>query len=271
MLFCGNYIYDNINSRKFRLTFANLNSQRLEQLCNEAEYTAEYYSSLLRYSIQNSGFKGEPLSFEIEIISEYPINKINAAKIKRWMFNSQNFKRLYDANTGADSSNEIIEGCVKRCYVDCVFINPSEIRKAGNLYGFRCTCILASPMAFQEPVSKTLTSFSKNVLINVISDYSGYTYPHLEIITANNLAKSTVTVKNITDNNRSMTIDSVPARTTLYIDSAVGSIIDSSNNSYYGQVVNQKLLRLLQGKNELRISGDIESLKISYSNARYLL
>lgn len=78
-------------------------------------------------------------------------------------------------------------------------------------------------------------------------------------------------IKNITDNNRSMQIKSVTADSTLYIDCGVGSIVDSSNNSYYDKLANQRFLRFLQGKNELQIIGDIDSVKFVWNNMRYIM
>lgn len=187
------------------------------------------------------------------------------------MFNSPNYKKLYENYGAKKSLDEIVDGKLKRSYVECVFINPSEIRKCGNLFGWKCTCIISSPMATQETIEKEYTDFTDNITIDINSDYNGYTYPYIEIKAGNSGTSTDIIIKNITDNNRSMQIKSVTADATLYVDCAVGSIIDSSNNSYYEKLTDQKFLRLLQGQNVLAITGDIDSIKISWNNARYIM
>ena len=165
----------------------------------------------------------------------------------------------------------MINGKIKRSYVECVFSNPLEIRKSGNLFGWKCTCNLATPMATQDAVEDIYTDFVNNIIIDVNSDYNGYVYPYLEIKAGNSSASTNIMIKNITDNNRSMQIKSVTADSTLYIDCGVGNIIDSSNNSYYDKLTDQKFLRFLQGKNELQIFGDIDSVKFVWNNMRYIM
>lgn len=211
------------------------------------------------------------LSFDVEILSEYPIDDIASKKIKRWMFNSSTYKKLYEDYGAKKSLDEVINGKVKRSYVECIFSNPFEIRKSGNLFGWKCTCMLAFPMATQEAMEDVYTDFANNITIDVNSDYNGYIYPYLEIKAGNSSVSTDIMIKNITDNNRSMQIKSVTADSTLYIDCGVGSIVDSSNNSYYEKLADQRFLRFLQGKNELQIVGDIDSVKFVWNNMRYIM
>lgn len=211
------------------------------------------------------------MSFEVEILSETPIDNIQSKKIKRWMFNSPTFQKLYESIGAECSLDEIVEGQLKRCYVECVFTKPIEIRKSGNLFGWKCTCTIASPMAVQDTIIDEYNDFNNNITIDVSSDYNGYTYPYVELKAGNTEVSTDIIIKNITDNNRPMKISSVTADTTLYIDCRVGSIIDSSGNSYYDKLADQRFLRLLQGDNELEITGDIDSVKFSWNNLKYLI
>lgn len=271
LLFTGYYIYDGINSSRYHLLFANLDTDRLTQICNSVNYTTEFYKGLNRYDIHSKKWDDSPLSFDIEILSEYPIDDIASKKIKRWMFNSSAYKKLYEDYGAKQSLDEVINGKVKRSYVECVFSNPFEIRKSGNLFGWKCTCMLAFPMATQEAMEDVYTDFANNITIDINSDYNGYVYPYLEIKAGNSSVSTDIMIKNITDNNRSMQIKSVIADSTLYIDCGVGSIVDSSNNSYYDKLSDQKFLRFLQGKNELQIVGDIDNVKFVWNNMRYIM
>lgn len=271
MLFTGYYIYDGINSSRYHLLFANLDTERLTQICNNINYSAEFYKGLNRYEIHGRNWDDSPLSFDVEILSEYPIDDIAAKKIKRWMFNSPTWKRLYEDYGAAKSLNEVVDGEVKRTYVECVFSNPYEIRPSGNLFGWKCTCTLASPMATQEAIETQISDFAENINLEVGSDYNGYIYPYLEIKAGNSSPSTDITIKNITDNNRSMQVKSVTADSVLYVDCSVGSIIDSSANSYYEKLVDQRFLRLLQGKNEIQITGDIDYIKVKWNNLKYII
>lgn len=271
ILFTGYYIYDGINSSRYHLLFANLNTDRLTQICSSVSYTTELYAGANRYEMQGKNWDDSPLSFDVEVISEYPIDNITAKKIKRWMFNSSSWKKLYEDRGARPTSDEIIDGRSKRTYIECVFSNPSEIRRSGNLFGWQCTCTLATPMAVQEPVEVSYSDFKDNIILDVDTDHTGYTYPHIKIETKNNSGKSDITIENISDSGRYMQIGSVSAGTVIYADCGIGSITDNANNSLYDRLANQQFLRLVPGRNELKISGDIKSLKLVWSNMRYIM
>lgn len=271
MLFAGYYIYDGINSSRHHLLFANLDTDRLSQICNKLTYNTEFYKGLNRYELHGRQWDDSPLSFDVEIISEYPIDDFSAQNIKRWMFNAPTYRKLYEDYGAKKSLDEIVQGQIRRTYVECVFYNPIEIRKSGNLFGWKCTCMLAEPMAKQDEIEDTYTDLSDEITLNVNSDYNGYIYPYLEVKAGHTSVSTDILIKNVTDNNRSMQIKGVTANATLYIDCAVGSIIDSSGNSYYDKLTDQKFLRLLQGKNEVQVEGDIDSLKFVWNNLKYIM
>lgn len=271
MLFTGYYIYDGINSSRYHLLFANLDTERLTQICDNLNYSTEYYKGLKRHEIHSKKWDDSPLSFDVEILSEYPIDDIAARKIKRWMFNASSWKKLYEDYGAKKSLDEIVDGQLKRSYVECVFTNPYEVRKSGHLFGWKCTCILATPMAVQDAIEKTYTDFSSNVILSISSDTDEYTYPYIEIKAGNSSTSTDITIKNITDNNRAMRINNVTADATLYIDCGVGSIIDSSDNSYYDKLKDQRFPRLLQGDNALSVTGDIDSIKFVWNNMKYIM
>lgn len=271
ILFTGYYIYDGINSSRYHLLFASLDTERLTQICGSLNYSTEYYKGLKRHEIHSKKWDDSPLSFDVEILSEYPIDDIAARKIKRWMFNASSWKKLYEDYGAKKSLDEVIDGQLKRSYVECVFTNPYEVRKSGHLFGWKCTCILATPMAIQDAIGKTYTDFSDNIILSTSSDIDEYIYPYIEIKVGNSSISTDIAIKNITDNNRAMRINNITADATLYIDCGVGSIIDSSNNSYYDKLKDQRFLRLLQGDNKLSVTGDIDSIKFVWNNMKYIM
>ena len=141
---------------------------------------------------------------------------------------------------------------------------------ADGLHGWKCTCTLSSGWAFQDEVEITYTNFTENIIIPVDSDNGEYIYPTFIFSTAATDSLMSPTIINTSDNNRTMTVKDIKAQTEVYVDSAIGTITDNTGASLYSNLVGQKFLRLVNGDNELQISG-ISELTIKYQNVRYII
>lgn len=155
MLFVNNFEYDGINSKKYGLFFGHVDTERLKQICGNLEYNQVFYPSLNRQEIHGVNKDEFPLSFDLEIISAEPISYWSAKKIKKWLFNSPTYKKLY-ASRVQDKTVERINGEEKRRYVECVFTNPEAMFYADGLHGWKCTCTLSSGWAFQDEIEVDL-------------------------------------------------------------------------------------------------------------------
>ena len=269
MLFTNNFEYDGIRSAKYGLFFGHVDTERLKKICGDIEYKQSYYPSLNRQEIHGTSKDEFPLSFELEIISAEPISYRSAKEIKKWLFNSPTYKKLY-ASRIKDKTIEKINGVEKRRYVECVFTNPEAMFYADGLHGWKCTCTLSSGWSFQDEIEITYTDFSGDIVIPVDSDNGEYIYPTMVISVAATTNPISPAIVNTSDNNRKMEIKDIPAQTEIYVDSAVGTITDNTATSLYPNLVDQKFLRLVNGDNVLQVSG-ISELTIRYQNVRYIL
>ncbi len=269
MLFVNTFEYDGIKSAKYGLFFGHVDTERLKQICGNLEYNQVFYPSLNRQEIHGVNKDEFPLSFDLEIISAEPISYWTAKEIKKWLFNSPTYKKLY-ASRIKDKTIEKINGEEKRRYVECVFTNPEAMFYADGLHGWKCTCTLSSGWAFQDEIEITYTDFTENITIPVDSDNGDYIYPTFTFsadLTTNPISP---TIVNTSDNNRTMEIKDIPAQTEVYVDSAIGTITDNTEKSLYPNLVDQKFLRLVNGDNVLQVTG-ISELTIKYQNVRYIL
>lgn len=205
----------------------------------------------------------------MEIISAEPISYWTAKEIKKWLFNSSTYKKLY-ASRIKDKTIEKINGEEKRRYVECVFTNPEAMFYADGLHGWKCTCTLSSGWAFQDEIEITYTDFTENIIIPVDSDNGDYIYPTFTFSAAATTNPISPVIKNISDNNRTMELREIDAQKEVYVDSAVGTITDNTGTSLYPNLVGQKFLRLVNGDNVLNISG-ISELTIRYQNVRFII
>ena len=269
MLFVNNFEYDGIKSAKYGLFFGHVNTERLKQICGNLEYNQVYYPSLNRQEIHGVNKDEFPLSFDLEIISAEPISYWSAKEIKKWLFNSPTYKKLY-ASRIKDKTIEKINGEEKRIYVECIFTNPEAMFYADGLHGWKCTCTLSSGWAFQDEIEITYTDFTNDIIVPVDSDNGDYIYPSFTMIADNSSAKMNIQLKNKSDNSRVMEVDRVPANTVISVLSDIGVITDDTSQSLYGFLKDQKFLRLVNGDNVISVKG-ITSLTIRYQNVRFIL
>ena len=269
MLFVNDFEYNGIRSAQYGLFFGHVDTERLKQICGNLEYNQVFYPSLNRQEIHGVNKDKFPLSFDLEIISAEPISYWLEKEIKKWLFNSPSYKKLY-ASRFKDNTVEMINGKEKRKYVECIFTNPEAMFYADGLHGWKCTCTLSSGWAFQDAIEITYTDFTEDIIVPVDSDNGEYIYPTFTFSAVATTNPISPVIVNTSDNNRTMEIKDIPAQTEVYVDSAIGTITDNTGTSLYPNLVDQKFLRLVNGDNVLSISG-INELTIRYQNVRYII
>ncbi len=208
-----------------------------------------------------------PLEFEVEIIGEEGYCSIHERAIKKWLFNSPGFKRLYIDHED-DKEAELIDGAIKRQYLECVFCNPQKIEYAEGTVGWRCTCMCSSTMAIQEEVNKIITNFDSDIRIYVDTDIQDYVYPKMKI-SFDISDTPTIAIANKTDNNREMQVRDAKS-SPIYVDCEMGTITNDSGISYYSKIVDQRFLRLLPGENVLSVTGKFSRIEFTWNNARWM-
>lgn len=269
------FIYNDIASKQYGLRILNLDTDRIATLATPMSYSATYNRGKKQFYVTGSTYES-PLDFEIEFVSDKPLTLLQSRTIKKWLFNKKNPARLY-SEIKKDTTRVRMNGVWKRDYMECIFYNPEEIRFADGVHGYKATGLLTSIMAVQEEVEYVFTSFIDSstsqllpLTVRVDSDIDDYVYPVMEITMASG-STSNVIITNNTDNARVFRLNSVLAQETVLVDNAIGTVYTEAQVSLYDNLVNKRFFRLLPGDNEFTVSGNVASLKIRFSNARYLV
>ena len=81
------------------------------------------------------------------------------------------------------------------------------------------------------------------------------------------IGDGSISIINQTDNNRTTSFSGLHAGEELTIDCS-SQIIISSERRLISEFFNKKFFRLVPGVNNIQVDGELEYLKITYSNAR---
>jgi hypothetical protein len=205
------------------------------------------------------------LQFSLSMYSPNEITAVDFSEISTWLFGQNNYRKL-----------RICQNDMQEVYFNC-FLTAPQITRIGNIIqAITCTVICDAPWGWKEPKSITYNyspnqySIYADILINNESANGFYTYPTSLIITANVFGE-TVTIRNVTDNNRDFIygeINNVPAtyllpNEVLTIDNDLQTI-SSSLVTYPLENFNKNFLRFVQGTNNLVITGGIQELSLTY-------
>ena len=219
-----------------------------------------------------------PIEFDVEFVadSDRSFNKTELRAIEKWLFNEPGYRKLYidDYDDCDTDAFEIVSGDPKRLYLKCRFINPEKIEGNGGICGFKATMQCDSGLAWQDEVTYSYTitmgsASSKSVIVPVDSDLKDYIYPKVTITTGSNGGE--ITIHNNTDdadmdNPRLTRFVSVPASTSIIMDGNINYI----NSTHYQRFADKNFIRLLDGQNNISISGDVVSIVFVFSNRRWL-
>lgn len=159
----------------------------------------------------------------------------------------QGYKKMYVLNK---------EGMYENFYF-MVRTNDVDFEKSGDkIVGIRFTMECDSQFAWVNDDYSFVTENNDDTInLNVISD-DKYNYLLPVVTITSNSALSSLSIFNMTDNNRETKIDNISAGETITINSK-RNIISSTNQRNFSADFNYKFLRLLSGENELLISSPI--------------
>lgn len=191
----------------------------------------------------------EPLEFTMTFGADIPsIDK--GVYLDRWDINTiANWLTAHDTYKWLEISQPDMEMFRYKC-----FITDLKYTDVGNFpWAFTCKVVCDSPYAYQYPeVFKYTVSGSMEIDILNQSCYRGFYKPQVTL----SLSKGgTFSIKNVTDNNRTMQLTGLPASaSTIYIDNENEIITcDTISNPY--QYFNFNFFRLCRGDNHLIITG----------------
>lgn len=276
MDFLGNhFIYNGVDSIKYGLIFVNAGGEEFLGLCGSPTTNTVFNRQTNKTSIIGDDYSEAKLSFELAVINEtgLPYSPSELRKIKRWLFSQSDYQKLYISRIDDPDSYEVTSSGRLGTYLNCRFINPSAVISGGGTVGYSFSVECDGAFAWQDPTIKTFTSkdiTSAGIILNVDSDYSGYTYPRVDIKVAGGKEFS---LCNTTDS---------PERITKFKcrdgdnDNALKGIMTINSNTNfvsgdnYDRFVDQNFPRLLNGDNTIKITGNIEEIKFTWVNRRFL-
>ena len=279
MEFIGNhFIYNGDDSARYNMIFALSNTEEFLSIGNSPVSKTIFNRQSNRTSIVSCDYSESNISFEILAINEngLPYSLSDQRKIERWLFVNNDYRKLYINNFDDPDSYELTPSGLLGLYLNCKFINPSKITSGNGVVGYQFTVECDSSMAWQDPITKTITkqeivnAGDNGVLIDVDTDFSGYTYPKIEIT---NASAGSIYICNITDDNERITAFSPKDDDDQGVPQ--GILIINSNTNYisgenYLRFSEQNFPRLLSGKNYLLFTGNISQVTITWSNRRFL-
>lgn len=270
-IYGSHFEYGNTSSRTYDLVFANMNTSRFMSIAGKIEGITVFNKKVQARYLVDDNYANFPVSFDVEIITEdaSPISIANQRLIEKWLFNKHNYRKLYidqvDDTQGVFS--EMIDGSVKRLYLNCRFMNPERIENDCNVIGYKATLEADSGLWWQDAVTQTfdIEESGNYPVVVVDTDIDEFTYPKVVINIGNE--GGDVIITNTTDSS---------TRLTKFVNLTANSIITIKGNTNYvsGQnytkFENMNFPRLLDGNNTFSIEGDVSSISFEFNNRRFL-
>lgn len=259
-------------SRKYGLYIANVSTERNSLIAGKTQSVSVYNKrNQLKHDL-GSIYSEAPLTFDMEVVSEDAVSGEWRRKIQKWLFNQRGYQKLY-VDRADEFFGEVFNvenGVPARMYLNCKFINPEKIEGNGGIAGYKFTVECDSHMAWQEPIKKKYLLPGGAEAVTMIehtidTDFNDYTYPRITVTTGE--LGGEVSIINLSDEQtRATSFSSLDANTVVVLNGAFNFVSDG----YYERFVDRNFPRLLDGKNQIRISGDVVSLEIEWQNKRYL-
>lgn len=263
------FVFDGIPSHTFDLKIVNFDDSGVTNGVGSTDVEIITQSILRKTRPYYLGRIQTPvLEFQITFASPKIINAMDRDLISRWLFGRKGYKKL-----------EILQDDLNSAYYMCFLTSP-EVVNIGNLtYAFTCTVTCDSPFAYKpEKVISGSMPVPQQELVNrditIYNDSSedDYLYPSVYFLSSQSY-QSTFTVRNNTDGGREFKFFDVNPLTIVNVNNELRIMSNQQEGgapplgepywviSYF----NKNWLRLLRGKNILRISTNVREYSITYS------
>lgn len=254
-MFVGNYFkFDGILSSQYDLMILNVET-KATNLALDGE--RKYINTNLQMgtTFHTLGRKiTDPFQFDIEIYTQNGLNMTQQREVQKWLFDRIQYHKL-----------EILSPDYDGIYYNCKLIKPT-LNNYQGMMGYKCTVVCDSPWAweYEKTVQYNISSSPFITSFHNISDDEDIMRPKLTFTCGN--TGGNVLITNITYNNALIEFTGLSGNETITIDK-YGQMSSSTSNSRYGNW-NGNRLYLLQGDNQLKITGDVVNVAITYQNAR---
>lgn len=211
-----------------------------------------------KYRCQGYELDGS-IQFSIKMGTRERMSAKEQSDIQHWLFNcGGDFKRLEFIQDDLDGLHFMAKA------------TEFKVIQVGNMpYLCEVTFTCDSYYAYEEEATETynLSGTTNTIKFDNKSQQNSLMFPLIEFKTRSG---GNVSISNITDGDRSLSFDELIANETIKVDCYDGMIESSTDLNRLSNCKSKKLTRLYYGVNDLKITGDITYLKITYKNARII-
>ena len=259
----GKYFnYNNQSSAIWGLFFAQVELTPDRRRMGGPAYSTQYNRLSHHHFLQQDTWE-EPLSFDVEIVSDRVLSDAEVGEVYAWLFHEKAFRKLEPLSDEYDG-----------VYLNGVFHAVEEIEGGVNgkygAVGFKATLLCDAPWGWEdgEAVYEAAEIGTQMAFENP-SVYKGYLYP--EVILQTGTQGGSVMLQNVTDQNRQTAftgLNATPHTITLRPETLEVRSTLSTEPIYNS--FNKNFFRLLPGLNRFAATGDIQKLTFQYRIARLI-
>ena len=252
MFFGHTWIFDGVPSELYNLYIRDLEPNAVSKSMGSNSfdiYDQKLYRRPIPYWYGMS--PSSRLSFSFSAYSPEEIDSGTMELVQKWLFSNNQYKKF-----------QVDQEDLRDTYWMAVFNQPQIVRIGNKIYGFEATIECNAPYAFCFPKTTTYT-FTEDIVDSTQTFYNGsdetsyYLFPKL-VITINNIGDD-ISITNLDDDNRVMSLFGLSANEVITMDCDLQTI-SSSMGLKRLSLFNKHFLRLVPGRNRLRMQGNIASI-----------
>ena len=259
----GKYFnYNNQSSAIWGLFFAQVELTPDRRRMGGPAYSTQYNRLSHHHFLQQDTWE-EPLSFDVEIVSDRVLSDAEVGEVYAWLFHEKAFRKLEPLSDEYDG-----------VYLNCVFHAVEEIEGGVNgkygAVGFKATLLCDAPWGWEdgEAVYEAAEIGTQMAFENP-SVYKGYLYP--EVILQTGTQGGSVMLQNVTDQNRQTAFTGLNATPhTITLRPETLEVLSTLATEPIYNSFNKNFFRLLPGLNRFAATGDIQKLTFQYRIARLI-
>lgn len=274
-IYGSHFEYAGISSRFYGLILVNVNTSRMIQMSGATESVTLFNKKSKKKYLIDTDYTDSPITFDIEIISdnERCLELEERREIEKWLFNRREYRKLFfdSADDYYGETYEFIENTRKRSYLNCRFLNPEKLEYNGGVVGYKATIEADSNMFWQEAtteefiISNGSSDSSSIITVNVDTDLDDYIYPKVKI-TMGEVGGDIIIANNRDDSERYTKFVGLSPYASIVMKGEINYV----SGQYYNLFALRNFIRLLDGKNNLTVMGDVATIEFEYSARRLM-
>lgn len=269
-LYGSHFEYAGVNSRRYGLVIATVDTSRFTSVMGDAETVSIYNRrNHRRYYIEDD-LSDSAVSFDTEITSDRPLTLQEQREVEKWLFLRKGyFPLFFDVKDDCQGTTyDLVYGEPLRYYLNCRFLEPKKMEYNGGIVGYEVTLECDSPVAWQEPKTRrfSLSSTSTDIQLEIDTDMDEYVYPKVSMQLGS--SGGDISIVNLSDDpNRATSFEGLDGSMTLKMDGNTNYISDTES---YKKFKEKHFIRLRDGLNRIRVTGDVTSIEFEWQNRRYI-